>query len=60
MTEHRVETWWTTGTWTAVCLGCPWQIDGSYEDVTEAAAAHTLPKLTRRRSRKEIDRVYGT
>lgn len=37
---HRVETWWTTTTWTAVCLDCPWQIDGDHTHVTEAAHTH--------------------
>lgn len=49
MRPHRVETWWTTATWTAMCLDCPWQAEGSHEQVTRAAEAHapTAP-VTRR------------
>lgn len=48
MKPHRVETWWTTATWTSMCMDCPWETEGSHEEVTEAAAVHTRPQPMRK------------
>lgn len=45
MSRHRVETWWTTATYAAVCLDCPWQTEGTHAEVAAAAHEHVRPHL---------------
>lgn len=45
MNRHRVEMWWTTAVYTAVCLDCPWQAEGTHDEVSTAAHEHVRPHL---------------